>query len=420
MVSLGVFYCNVRSLLPKVNTLQHYVSLYQPSIVALTETWLESTIPSSLFCPENYTVYRWDRSGRRGGGVLILVINTLVSGSLEVALRPLGDETFSRIEVIACKITLENGNHLGVLCLYRPPDSVAFDDECMMSHIRDFLNYQLDYNVIVGDFNFPDISWPSNASSSSGRAFLNFCQDNFLEQCVSSSTRLASKAILDLVLATQGTSISELSVGEEFGSSDHSIIYFNISVKHTCITKRMYARNLKRANWSEFSKLMEPSEDWYAALSSGNVDTVWNMFISEINSALDCVAPIRSFSTRNFISSSKIRTALRYKRRFYRALSRNPSSVRDRMLYERSKFIAQKLIDEDLRHREERIIETPDPRIFWAYVNRRMSSNLSIRQINSSGSNILNPGDIADVFNQYFASQYQIASSDFSMRNLNF
>ena len=322
---------------------------------------------------------------------------------------------YSRIEAIGCKISLHSGSCLGVLCMYRPPGSVVLDDEDMTNIIRNFLNCRFDYNVIVGDFNLPDISWPSKASSSSGQMFLNFCQDNFLEQHVNSFTRLASRAILDLVLTTQGTRISSVSVGEEFASSDHSIIDFNISVRHTYFKKWVYARNLKKVDWPRFRELVGPTKDWFSALLTKDVDTVWNLFISSINSALDLVAPLKPFSVRNFISSSKIRTALRYNRRCFRSLARNPSSVKDRLLYERSKFIAVKLIEDDLRRREERITGTPDPRIFWAYVNRRMSKDLSVSQINKGGSIISNSGNIADLFNEYFASNYRAASNSFPL-----
>ena len=55
-----------------------------PSILALTETWLDTTIPVSLFCPVNFTSCRLDRVGRRGGGVLILLGSSLSSSSIEI------------------------------------------------------------------------------------------------------------------------------------------------------------------------------------------------------------------------------------------------------------------------------------------------------------------------------------------------
>ena len=45
-----------------------------------------------------------------------------------------------------------------------------------------------------------------------------------------------------------------------------------------------------------------------------------------------------------------------------------------------------------------------------------MSNDLSISQINKGGSVISNPGDIADMFNEYFSSNYQAASNDFPLR----
>ncbi len=46
-------------------------------IVAITETWLNSTISSLEFLPYGYDIYRKDRDDRIGGGVLLAVRNTI-------------------------------------------------------------------------------------------------------------------------------------------------------------------------------------------------------------------------------------------------------------------------------------------------------------------------------------------------------
>ena len=46
--NLSLFYSNVRSVLPKLSFLKHYISMYAPSIVAITETWLSDDVPSEF------------------------------------------------------------------------------------------------------------------------------------------------------------------------------------------------------------------------------------------------------------------------------------------------------------------------------------------------------------------------------------
>jgi len=48
-------------------------------VVCLTESWLTADCPVELFNITGFTVYRRDRNdGRRGGGVLAYVANTLL------------------------------------------------------------------------------------------------------------------------------------------------------------------------------------------------------------------------------------------------------------------------------------------------------------------------------------------------------
>ena len=46
-----------------------------PDIVMLTETWLSSDIYDNEIIPNNYHIYRNDRSGRGGGNLVAVHVN---------------------------------------------------------------------------------------------------------------------------------------------------------------------------------------------------------------------------------------------------------------------------------------------------------------------------------------------------------
>lgn len=372
-------------------------------MVALTETWLDADIPSSMFCPPNYTTYRCDRSGRRGGGSLLLINKNVESKSLEV--NYLHSSDYLNINIVGCELSLDSSRKLGILCIYRPPDASMTDNMIMINTINTFLQQDYHNVVILGDFNFSNITWPTSASSFQSKAFLNFCQENFLVQHVDAPTRIASGAILDLVLTSQELPVFELSVGEEFGSSDHSIIQFSASIKYNQTRRKIRRRKMKDVDWPRFRELLQPTHDWYDALSTKDIDLVWSHFITSINLSLNEIAPFRLFSPRGLNSSPKIRTALRYKRRCFRNLCITPSFL-NLAIYEKSKIIACDLIKDDLRSREDRIIKTPDQRLFWSYVNSRLSKDSSIRLIKHDGLDLSDSEKIANVFNEYFVSTY--------------
>ena len=169
--------------------------------------------------------------------------------------------------------------------MYRSPSSTSDDNELMIKILDNFLQNNFRQNIIVGDFNFPEINWSTNNSPFSSSFFFNFCQENFLTQHVLVPTRNVSANTLDLVLTTVGTDLVRCSVTEEFGTSDHSILLLAVQAIPQTRRRRIKRRNLKNVDWSRLSHLMPSSSDWQRWLSTNDIDTVWNCFVSVLSSA---------------------------------------------------------------------------------------------------------------------------------------
>ena len=399
---ISFFYSNVRSLLPKIHLLHNYVSLYNPTVLAFSETWLNDSIPSSLFCPDNYIAYRDDRLSGRGGGTLILVKDNLTSKDIQI--KSSAANGACSINATCCSISIDHGTVLGLLCIYRPPNSSTDDNSSMHAIISNFLELNFRYNIIIGDFNFPEIHWPEHSASGQGSLFLDFCQENFLTQHILSATRKESDSILDLVLSTEGTCVSDISVNEEFGSSDHATIQFSLNIKPVCSKRKIQRRNLNNVNWSDFRSNLFAS-DWNAILLTKDIDSLWNCFLRLLNSALDKVAPIQDVQVRHFFSSSRIRTALRTRRRLLRTVQDNPS-YENQLNYTRSLIILKNVLEADLIYKENNIISNPNTKIFWSYVNRRLGRPLVIKSLKQSTQEVFAQDDISNILNNYFASTF--------------
>ncbi len=278
----------------------------------------------------------------------------------------------------------------------------------MMQLISVFLNYKFKYNVIVGDFNFPEINWPLNALSSQGTAFLDFCQENFLLQHIMQPTRRASKAILDLVFTTGDTPVSDFQINEEFGSSDHSIINFHVDINAQYVKKKRFRRNLERANWDHFQQLIT-TYDWSSSLSNKDINESWGSTVNAIREALDTVAPLKNVPIRNFISSPKVRTSLRAKRRCFSILKSDPSPL-NQLNYARSLSQVKGAVNEYIAKRENLVAANPDPKVFWSYVNRRLNNRMEINCVKVNDNVIDDNQTIANYFNEYFNSVFGVVS----------
>ena len=108
---------------------------------------------------------------------MILVKDELTSSTLDLgSSNQIPSIVSHTCDAVACRIAVGKDQSIGVLCIYRPPSCSQEGNSNMMQLISEFINYKFKYNVIVGDFNFPEINWPLNALSSQGTVFLDFCQ----------------------------------------------------------------------------------------------------------------------------------------------------------------------------------------------------------------------------------------------------
>jgi hypothetical protein len=138
-------------------------------------------------------------------------------------------------------------------------------------------------------------------------------------------------------------------------------------------------------------------------MSAIKVDTLWTKILAIIINALDSVAPIRQVCVRNYISTSKIRTALRLKRRLFCKFSEKPTTI-NLINYTKAAEIAKNEIQNDTKRREEEIINSKNQKKFWTYINHRLSNNERIKSINHSGQVYDDEIVISNIFNKFFAS----------------
>ena len=79
--SLRCLPINARSLRNKVLDLQALLLENHIPIIAITETWLDTGVMDFELGLNNYSIHRWDRQDRRGGGVLLALRGELIRES---------------------------------------------------------------------------------------------------------------------------------------------------------------------------------------------------------------------------------------------------------------------------------------------------------------------------------------------------
>ena len=68
---------NARSIINRKNELDIMVDEIKPHIIGITESWANNDITDAELGLEGYVMFRKDRMGRRGGGVLLYIKETI-------------------------------------------------------------------------------------------------------------------------------------------------------------------------------------------------------------------------------------------------------------------------------------------------------------------------------------------------------
>ena len=120
-----------------------------PSIVIITETWLDEYVVLPKLLSSCYSVIRKDRS-KHGGGVIILIDTNI--GATEIT------NINDNIEDAWCSFNVGDDSYL-LGARYRPPNN----DETYLSNVTETiskicLTYRTHNILITGDINLPQIN----------------------------------------------------------------------------------------------------------------------------------------------------------------------------------------------------------------------------------------------------------------------
>ena len=215
-----ILYLNARSLKAFVHSPENTytkvckISLFQDlvysgnyDVVCVCETWLNNSVLSSEILPNYGTVYRRDRSGRVGGGVLVVVksgIQATRRYDLEI------DDT----ELIVIEVVTSNSKPVILYTFYRPPDSTPDVFQSLNNSLQ--RNKESSRIVMIGDFNLPSLQWSSHENvpvntggTSDIEAFCEMTDDNFFQKFILGPTHIAGNK-LDLLLCNSPEIIGDV------------------------------------------------------------------------------------------------------------------------------------------------------------------------------------------------------------------
>lgn len=182
------------------------------------------------------------------GGVLLAVHKDLVSiGRMDLEQDSL--------EILFCEIQQRTRDSVLFGVVHRPSGANMDFSLSFRNWLDKISRTRFSSVILTGDFNFPNIDWHTVSPTLSDPRTSDFCSivnDHFLSQCNFAPTRTVNGTanILDLILTTSPSLISNTQVIQDGFVSDHHPVLFDIKLQrgHSCKSSPRQVYHFKKAN----------------------------------------------------------------------------------------------------------------------------------------------------------------------------
>jgi endonuclease/exonuclease/phosphatase family metal-dependent hydrolase len=258
-----------------MSILQELVYSNDYDVVYICETWLNDSVMSAEILT-GYNIYRKDRPGRTGGGVLIAVMSDIRSSHRK-------DVERDNIEFAVVELVKDSTKSVILYTVYLPEPR---QDELHQLSLSLQGNPESACVVIVGDFNLPTLHWSPDESvlnytggSTENNEFCVLMKDNFLQQFIRGPTHIARNK-LDFLLSNSPEIIDNISTFTPVESkfpSDHYLVNFSIRLKFKrAMSVKRKSYNYMRANFEYLRcRLQRLSPEM---LETNDVDIYWSQW----------------------------------------------------------------------------------------------------------------------------------------------
>jgi len=385
---------NARSLLNKFDTFEAIVNVLDVDIIGVTESWATPQILDTEISLCGYQLFRSDRnSPNKGGGVLLYVRESLKPAEFFVKAE-FNDNVWCQVGELIIGVCYRSTNYA----------IVGEENNSMLYDLLKEVNNK--HILLMGDFNFPEVDWSSTSVDTSAhpdcKKFLEVVEDCFLTQHVLQPTR--GNAILDLVFTREPELVSEITVGDQLGNSDHNMISFRVQQNILDTKSTSQIRDYHRGDYDSIrSKLAEVDWDKFF---TGTVDECWLRFKTLLLSLEEQFVPLRNTQSKRkpiWMSykalksvKKKLKVFSKYKDKSHPAVQRANKKAKSHLTKARRSF--ENKLAANIKS---------DTKSFYAYARSKSKSKVQVTTLlNEHGMKLSDDVDIAQSFNTYFASVF--------------
>lgn len=225
---MKIAYTNIDGYITSKLELEDYLRKENPDMMCIVETKLSEEIKiQELEINEGrYKVWRRDRAGRRGGGVMVMIKSHIKVDKVETGK--------AKAEILKMRVKMGVSKMLNVVVVYVPPKSNTWNreeyDEILRGTKKELERLMSESRelIIMGDFNCKEVDWENLETKGNldswGSVLLEIMMENIMTQWVTENTRFRGSdepSRLDLVFSRGTDEISSVKYVSPLGKSDH-------------------------------------------------------------------------------------------------------------------------------------------------------------------------------------------------------
>lgn len=411
MTRINIYYQNVRGLRSKTNNFRLGLLDSDYDIVALTETWLNSSINNSELFSNEYVVFRRDRDANltgmeRGGGVIVGIKRCFVAKRLF--------ELETESENMWIKLKLSNNYSVILSIVYFSPSS-NFETYKNFFEKLDLYNFRNERLLLLGDFNLPitGVQCDLKKENNICKQLLFFMRMHSLAS-VNNVINFKGRT-LDLVL----TDINDLEVSEEslpMVNIDryHPAlnIYFKINGCMSALEKLVDEvrpnYNFSKADFNLlYSSLRE--SNWNDLYCIQNTDEAVKFFYDKMYDIFNLSVPKKRHFNSKYPNwySKNLKVLIKRKEKIRRKYKKyNMPHLWDeyRSIRREIKQLIRIDYKEFLKTAENEI--NTNPKSFWKVINNLRGNNVKPATMELDNEEVEGGAAIAEAFANYFNSVY--------------
>ena len=438
-------YANCRGIKGKKESFKEIVEKINPDIIVLNETMYSKNEKTSLRAYKSFTN---NREGKSGGGIEILVRNSVANKTLKIS------EGSPEIEELTIRTETQN-RILNIISLYGKIEGRESKEKIQkqFSHLQELINRienaGEDY-ILVGDLNAKigckenGIKGNNMEQNEAGKELLNLEKNtqglivNKSIKCKGKWTRVNTKncnekSILDYVMTNQSVydDIIEMIIdeeklyrltkykGKEIKETDHNTIIIEINdvrqKQHKDKRTRWNTKN--KQGWKIYKEITENNKDLDRTWRGDNVENEWENWAEIASKILNkSLGKIRISGKNRQGIDNEVREMMQEKRKIRKETNATDNIENKALLIKRRQDIEALIKKKINENEEEKITEMTNKlsdkknnnKELWKLKRMTQTKNSSAFTIkDDKGEDITSPEEIKNRVTEYYEELYE-------------